>query len=82
MTPHQTALFMMRRRTMDPDFIVAYLQAEAARAGYTNPLRLSDHPADRLRLRWADLREAFRPLADAFERLGRGVSQADFVRAV
>lgn len=63
MTPYDVALSMMRRRRMDPDFIVAYLVEEARRAGADDPLRLSRHPMDRLRFEWRDLKDAFAPLA-------------------
>lgn len=82
MSPYQTALFLMRRRVVDPDFVVAYLLAETERAGHADSLRLSDHPDDRFRYRWEDLREAFKALIPAFQRMSRAVQQSDFVRAV
>lgn len=70
MTPYDVALFMMRRRTVDPDFIVAYLVEEASRAGADDPLRLSQHPMDRMRFQWRDIKGAFAPLRTLLRALG------------
>lgn len=78
MTPHETALHLIRQRGTtlsehrpgETHFVVAYLLEEASRTKDGNPLRLSDHPEDRMRFVWGDLKDAFRPFASLMRQVG------------
>lgn len=74
MSPWDVALRLMAqpdRTTGHPDFIVAYLLAETERAGYIDPICLSQHPHDQMRRTWRNIRSAF-------EGLGRALRSIDF----
>lgn len=72
LTPWDVALRMMRNGR-DPGLIVAYLEEEARRAGIA-PLRLSQHPEDRIRFAWKGIADTFRPFAKALATLSRSFS--------
>lgn len=90
MTPHQTAMRFMRQRdttVSHPDFIVAYLLAEAKAAGFSDLRYLSDHPSDRQQAAWRTLSRSFQVMAKAFKKsfsiLARAQAgtQSDFVKS-
>ena len=66
MSPWTVALRLMAqpdRPVGHPDFILAYLLEETARAGYDDPSFLSPHPHDQMRRHWHDIKQPFQRLA-------------------